>query len=194
MEDLDQTGCSPLKGHKLPEVKLTKHQVALMNGLPERYPTTDLTYPEVYASIVEPKEPDDFRLPTIHKRRGFWETLKDAQSESMASSALPRYTKDNFRKFLSPGHRLAHVILKRETGVNAGRKLCITHGGFMGLVPKNSEPEDDIALFWGAAVPFVIRSHGNHYQLIGECYIYGIMDGEALTDLDESRVENFLIC
>ena len=45
--------------------------------------------------------------------------------------------------------------------------------------------EDDlIALFLGTQVPFVVREVASDvYILVGECYVYGIMDGEAMQDV-----------
>ena len=31
----------------------------------------------------------------------------------------------------------------------------------------------------GAQIPFVVRKGSDGYQFIGECYVHGIMDGEA---------------
>lgn len=45
---------------------------------------------------------------------------------------------------------------------------------------------DYIAVLAGGRFPFVLRSTGDHYRLIGPCYVHGIMDGEAfLDDLDD---------
>ena len=66
------------------------------------------------------------------------------------------------------------------------RKLVSTLGHYMGLVPELTEPEDKICILSGASVPFVLREEGNHWVLVGESYIHGIMDGEAVTTFKAS--------
>jgi hypothetical protein len=34
-------------------------------------------------------------------------------------------------------------------------------------------------ILYGASVPFVLRKSSEVFELIGECYIHGIMHGEA---------------
>ena len=60
------------------------------------------------------------------------------------------------------------------------RKFCSTNHGCIGLVPRTTQNGDLIAIFLGADVPFVLRSTSvETYELVGECYIHGIMNGEA---------------
>ena len=62
-----------------------------------------------------------------------------------------------------------------------GRKFSITEKGFMGLVPNCAEVGDWIFIPLGSTVPFVLRAkNDNTFLLLGETYIHGIMDGEAL--------------
>jgi hypothetical protein len=63
-----------------------------------------------------------------------------------------------------------------------GRSFCLTTRRYMGWIPQAAQPNDKIAIFGGGRVPFVIRPVGNgEYQLVGECYIHGVMEGEALS-------------
>jgi hypothetical protein len=64
------------------------------------------------------------------------------------------------------------------------RKLCITEGGLLGLAPMNSIPGDRIALLEGGSVPFIVRPTGveNQFEMVGDAYVHGIMDGEAWGD------------
>lgn len=39
--------------------------------------------------------------------------------------------------------------------------------------------------------PFVINRDGDHYLLVGECYVLGLMDGEAMKNLKSLEL---LIC
>jgi hypothetical protein len=66
--------------------------------------------------------------------------------------------------------------------VNYQRRLAITeHMKALGMVPYGTKIGDIIALIWGSEVPFVLRKSGTHdkYQIIGECYVHGFMDGEG---------------
>ena len=64
--------------------------------------------------------------------------------------------------------------------------FAITNTGYACLVPNTSIAGDIICVFYGCKVPFVIRKstirHDNIYQLIGQCYVHGIMNGEVLAD------------
>jgi Heterokaryon incompatibility protein (HET) len=61
-----------------------------------------------------------------------------------------------------------------------GRKICRTDGGGMAMVPEKAGLADQICIFLGVPIPFVIRRAGDHHILIGPCYVHGMMDGQAL--------------
>lgn len=50
---------------------------------------------------------------------------------------------------------------------------------YMGIVSVEAREGDVICTLLGAQVPFVLRPNGICYNLVGECYIHGIMKGEA---------------
>ena len=52
--------------------------------------------------------------------------------------------------------------------------------GYLASVPVSSLPGDLVCVVMGAEVPFVLRPLHGGYQLIGECYVHGLMCGEAL--------------
>ena len=64
------------------------------------------------------------------------------------------------------------------------RRLARTVNRYLGLVPPETQAGDIIALLQGGRLPFVLRSRGGPWELIGPCYIHGIMYGEAF---DESQ-------
>lgn len=63
------------------------------------------------------------------------------------------------------------------------RRFCFTSNGRLGQLAPGSETGDRICVLGGGEVPFVIRPASGDakgmYQLVGECYVDGIMDGEA---------------
>jgi hypothetical protein len=56
-----------------------------------------------------------------------------------------------------------------------------TKEGCLGLAPRTTESGDRICLLRGGHTPYVLRSTGRpkEYILIGECFVYGHMAGEA---------------
>jgi hypothetical protein len=81
---------------------------------------------------------------------------------------------------------------------SSGRKFAITEHSVtkqkrMALVPPETKEKDLICVIYGLEVPFVLRrlnkpTTGNCFQLVGECYVHGIMDGEALNDGSEQEI------
>jgi hypothetical protein len=75
------------------------------------------------------------------------------------------------------------------------RRFAVTERKYMGMVPNGSEAGDVVCVLFGAKVPFILREcnltgpgQSCKYQLVGEAYIHGMMDGEAL-DLDHKAVD-----
>ena len=59
-----------------------------------------------------------------------------------------------------------------------GRRIIMTSGKRVGLVPAESQPWDVVCLL-GLDVPFILRKIDvDTYIMIGEAYIHGAMDGE----------------
>ncbi|KAL9620352.1 MAG: hypothetical protein Q9160_005151 [Pyrenula sp. 1 TL-2023] len=72
-----------------------------------------------------------------------------------------------------------------------GRRPCLTRKGYQGYAPDATRHGDLVALFLGAIVPFVIRPKDrsqdqSYFSLVGECYIHGVMKGEAFDAPDFS--------
>jgi hypothetical protein len=62
-----------------------------------------------------------------------------------------------------------------------GRTPFVTRKGRLGLGPESVQPGDSVAVFGGGDVPFILgASDGEKFQLVGEAYVDGIMDGEAV--------------
>ncbi|RKU45392.1 hypothetical protein DL546_004382 [Coniochaeta pulveracea] len=110
----------------------------------------------------------------------------------------PRPTKD------SPGNNkkpLNYVTVDFAiTSATVNQRLFFTKKGYMALGPANIRPGDQIYVFAGGHMPFVVRDAGsremipfvhgkrNVHHLLGECYVHGIMDGEVTANWEaESR-------
>ncbi|KAH7369985.1 hypothetical protein BKA65DRAFT_487486, partial [Rhexocercosporidium sp. MPI-PUGE-AT-0058] len=58
------------------------------------------------------------------------------------------------------------------------RVFFLTKKGYMGLGPAGMLPGDRVFTLIGGDVPFAIRPVGEEFELVGEAYVHGIMDGE----------------
>jgi hypothetical protein len=60
------------------------------------------------------------------------------------------------------------------------RSFVITSNGQMGIGPSGTRVGDTVAIVPGSGVPYILRYQGSSWMLIGESYIHGLMDGEAI--------------
>jgi len=114
---------------------------------------------------------------------------------------LVRFCLALFYKPQSPLARLAHRIkelLPRVDVQNCCRRLDIMRDkrpfrtrdrGLCGIGPRLTQPGDVVVLLLGARTPYVLRPRGDRgfgcFEVVGEAYGHGIMDGEAAGGLVE---------
>ena len=62
------------------------------------------------------------------------------------------------------------------------RRMVKTNTDYLGLTPQDSEVGELVVLIRGCATPFILRrsGEGDDYLLVGECYIHGLMDNNAI--------------
>jgi len=72
----------------------------------------------------------------------------------------------------------------------SGRFIFRTENEYLGLCPRSSRPRDQVWIFEQARVPFILRAipDSEHYHLVGECYVYGIMQGELVDKIQLKRI------
>ena len=73
-------------------------------------------------------------------------------------------------------------FLRRVLAVVWSRRLVLTKTHErLSLAPENAKKKDIICVLAGGSVPFLLRAcEGGWFELVGECYVHGMMDGEAL--------------
>ena len=53
--------------------------------------------------------------------------------------------------------------------------------GMLGLAPNTMEPGDKVFIIIGCETPIILRDAGHgEYRIIGDAYVYGVMDGELV--------------
>jgi hypothetical protein len=72
------------------------------------------------------------------------------------------------------------------------RRLFSTEQNLLGIAAKSIKPGDGIWLVPGSRVPLILRKLSNgHYVFVGEAYVHGIMNGEAM--MAEARFGDIIV-
>lgn len=61
-----------------------------------------------------------------------------------------------------------------------GKRVGVTRLGRLALLPRDAAVGDEGCVFSGVNVPFLVRRKGEHYRIVGSCYLHGMMDGQTL--------------
>ncbi|KAK3695771.1 heterokaryon incompatibility protein-domain-containing protein [Podospora appendiculata] len=94
-----------------------------------------------------------------------------------AKAILESATKLNGEEAVWTQFLCADAVLERAAMHRLGR----TGKGYLALLPFDAEKEDRIVLLQGGKTPYVVRPRRAEarWEFIGDCYVHGIMDGEA---------------
>jgi hypothetical protein len=76
--------------------------------------------------------------------------------------------------------RMMHF--RRKMTASLYRRFFRTERGYLGLGSRLLREGDQIALFKGGMVPLVLRAKGQQWELVGDCFVHGIMQGEAFVE------------
>lgn len=85
-----------------------------------------------------------------------------------------------------------------RTAITDGRQLVVTSSGCLGLCPNSAQPGDVLAILHGCMTPVILRPSMTDgvWQLLGDSYFYGLMDGQVINDSYMANIEpqNITIC
>jgi hypothetical protein len=86
---------------------------------------------------------------------------------------VPRYSwsKENLKLLFQDV--MQQVLFDRVFVATSLRHFC--------LAREDAQPGDVVFVAMGAETPYLLRPRGSgKYQLIGDCYVHGFMDGQAV--------------
>jgi len=83
----------------------------------------------------------------------------------------------------------------RDTTVNMGMRLMVTDSGLLGMAPREARKGDVVCVLFGCSIPLVLREvpgsgpdpDRQAFEVIGECFMAGYMNGEILKDITLER-------
>lgn len=103
-------------------------------------------------------------------------TLTCGQCEDEARSVFTQGNEDDFSDVINiimeKGIRATYTCLRRKVATMDTYPLA--------LVPDFCRPDDLICIANGSSTPIVLRRSGGKFEFIGECYMQGVMHGEAV--------------
>jgi hypothetical protein len=95
-------------------------------------------------------------------------------------------------KTCDPVKEADHEFERRLRSTISGRRLITTANGYLGIAYDSVRRGDKICIALGGRMPLILRPIEDTFQLVGECYIHGLMFGEALKAEDSSPEELIL--
>ncbi|KAH7379565.1 hypothetical protein BKA66DRAFT_466288, partial [Pyrenochaeta sp. MPI-SDFR-AT-0127] len=132
-----------------------------------------------------------FSLELYHSQRSrkLYDDLKATDDSNSLIELGPFVNEDEGKRLgvrsvnYSPRHDGSFYYL--WVSVDLTRRLFTTRNGYMGLGPGIVEPGDVVVLIAGARTPYILRplvgqDSPTRYSFIGEAYVHGVMNGEAL--------------
>ena len=130
---------------------------------------------EFWRTLVADRGPNGLNPPPFYPR-----ACKAALNQSVKNGHISTNTLVHNGK-----STVVAKFLRRVQEVIWMRRLIITEYDFLGLAPEMSKKRDLICILYGCSVPVALRrmvdpkTDEEYFTFIGECYVHGIMDGEA---------------
>ena len=91
----------------------------------------------------------------------------------------------------NPASKSENPYLAASTRFLRQQRIFFTETGWIGVGPRTTRPHDSdwVCVLRGARVPVVLRAvfpddeiEVDHFEMVGECYVHGLMDGEVVVD------------
>jgi hypothetical protein len=93
----------------------------------------------------------------------------------------------------------AWELVSKDIGtIIEDKNMFLTTHGYLGLGHEGFDAGDIVCILSGGEVPFILRETAKRedrgvFQFLSECYVHGVMDGEAVDDPNKSPLEEILI-
>lgn len=96
----------------------------------------------------------------------------------------------NVGQLLQEDSEMLRIYLTRVRNITWNRKFFTSEGDLLGLCPAATTQGDLVCILYGCSVPVILRRHedGGYFELIGEAYVHGKMDGEAMAYIGDGSI------
>ena len=129
-------------------------------------PTSGMSFFEDAAQWISKHVGSKIPISNLSKRRAWLPAIRDSQDSGQFHEAFVRTCMD--------------------------RRFFLSGDGRMGIGPETLREGDIVAVLFGGILPYVLRPAGGRWKLIGECYVPGLIKGEAVEHWKASGPERQL--
>ncbi|KAF5700714.1 Het6 heterokaryon incompatibility [Fusarium globosum] len=138
----------------------------------------------VQTSLSEPQN------ESIFKESEVWEFINDTMAQlSLDDLGTLSFYSDIIERILGESGEDA-LAFQRNVACCDGRKYFLTEKGYIGIGPRCLQPGDSVCILFGGDIPSIVRPvapSSDEYLFLGNAYVHGIMDGEAITTWEEQK-------
>jgi hypothetical protein len=85
------------------------------------------------------------------------------------------------------GSQCRWAFAQRQAHTATSRSFFLTEKGYMGIAPRGAKLNDRICIVLGCDKPLIVRGISEYFNLVGDSYIYGMMNGEVLEEVRNER-------
>ena len=123
--------------------------------------------------------------------------LKNNSAFRIGGRELQEYFIESENSKEIDAHALREALMQRDR-VNVRRRMVITSEGYVGMVLETVHKNDLIVALLGCTMPMALRpiptlNHdgevSKRFEVVGECYIHGLMEGQAMEWLEKGEVD-----
>lgn len=145
---------------------------------------------QLWRILVANRGPDGTNAPTWYRRacKACLEWYSTQAEDSFNTNNLKNMkgTPSGKVEFLD---RVQQVVWNRHIVRTCGQ----TGRNYIAITPPKSQIYDIICIFYGCSVPVVLRpiKGTGEFTFIGECYVHGVMDGEAVSPMPGGTKEQW---
>lgn len=171
-----------------PDGIITRECLVRLGWTADRTATTIPDVPDrLWQTLVADRDPDGKPTPTWYKSACQSVLAYQSNNGHINIDRILRLSNKTGQS------KIVQAYLKRVKGVTWNRSFIEASNSqgqdrLVGFGPPKTEHGDIIVIMFGCSVPVILRPTYNtlgdvdEYQFIGEAYIYGKMDGEALEE------------
>ena len=145
----------------------------------------DPVLPSFWRTIIADRTTEEGNPPTGYGRACEYSFRLLAEEGHIDTAKLIRMTRSSSctKDFLT---KVQNTVWNRAFFMTRGWEC-------LGLGPAQLAVGDKVCIIYGCSVPVILRPVKTYFKFIGECFVHGMMEGEAIKGLNQVTETNFLV-